>query len=126
MSKCLKVSNACLRLKTYGELKNNHEQFTLVDGNKKPAMGNHSTIHSPLLKEDDNVLVIEKCSIPKWDIFKENACRQLLQESDALDDPEIYSDAGKFAFTPFISASKAMNKIVDRFFFYVDTRPGLR
>ena len=76
-------------------------------------MGNNSTIHSPLLKEDDNVLVIEKCLIHKWDIFEANAYRQHLQESDALDNQQIYSDVGKFAFTPFISAFKAVNKTVD-------------
>lgn len=51
------------------------------------------------------------------EIFEGNACRALLKTSDALQDPEIYTeDVGYLAMVPFVSALKAMEKIVSSCF----------
>ena len=84
---------------------------------------NHLFWHGlvPLLTKAKALLWPQKLNIIAknyyGDIFEGNSCRQLLQESDTLDDPEIYSGVGKIALTPFISAFKAINKIVDCCFF---------
>lgn len=49
--------------------------------------------------------------------FEGNACRKLLKEADALQDPEIYNgDVGYYALVPYVSALKAMDKIVSSTF----------
>ncbi|CAH0552491.1 unnamed protein product [Brassicogethes aeneus] len=47
------------------------------------------------------------------EIFEGNACRKLLKEADALCDKIIYENVGILALVPFISAFKAMNKMVN-------------
>lgn len=46
------------------------------------------------------------------DAFEGNACRKLLKEADALEDPQIYEKVGIFKIKPYVGAFKAMNKIV--------------
>ena len=46
------------------------------------------------------------------EIFEGNACRNLLKEADRLNDPDIYQNIGTFELVPFISAFKAMDKLV--------------
>lgn len=50
------------------------------------------------------------------EIFEGNACRKLLKEADRLNDPEIYGNLGPLRITPFISAFKVMDKIVNLYF----------
>ncbi|CAH1102120.1 unnamed protein product [Psylliodes chrysocephalus] len=45
------------------------------------------------------------------EIFEGNACRNLLQESDKLLDPEIYEHVGPFKLQPYVAAFKTMNKM---------------
>lgn len=45
-------------------------------------------------------------------IFEGNACRKLLTEADKLNDESIFRDVGYFSIVPFISAFKAMDKLV--------------
>lgn len=47
------------------------------------------------------------------EVFEGNACRKLLKEADLLNDTNIYKEVGYFQILPYISAFKAMNKIVD-------------
>ena len=49
-------------------------------------------------------------------IFEVNACRELLQESDKLNDVDIYKNIGQLRLVPFISAFKAMNLVVNSCF----------
>ncbi|GLV37490.1 hypothetical protein CBL_10545 [Carabus blaptoides fortunei] len=46
------------------------------------------------------------------EIFEDNACRKLLQESDKLLDPKIYEHVGPFKLQPYVAAFKTMNNIV--------------
>lgn len=48
--------------------------------------------------------------------FEGNACRELLKNSEKLDNPEIYGDVGKIGVMPFISAFQSMNKVVKNCF----------
>ena len=148
--------NPVLHLRTYGDLKRDHEKFVLLDKNKKMARECHSTINPPLFKENDEVLVAEKCPAPElhcmlgfvnhvffdglipllgvdkamlWPYkvqvvpknyqglkFEGNPCRKLLKSADLLNDPEIYENVGELAIVPYISALKAMDKLVNKFF----------
>lgn len=71
----------------------------------------------PLLGREKALLWPKKLKlIPKnyhGDSFEGNACRKLLTEVDKLEDPEIYKDVGYFRIVPYISALKAMNKVVN-------------
>lgn len=61
-------SNYPLRLKTFGELKNDYK-FQLKGKNMKYSQGCHSTINPPLFIESDDITVIEKCVIPDLHIL---------------------------------------------------------
>lgn len=50
------------------------------------------------------------------EIFEGNACRALLKQADKLLDPEIYEECGPLKLVPYVSAFKAMDKIVNKFF----------
>lgn len=50
------------------------------------------------------------------DIFEGNACRSLLKEADKLLDPEIYENLGPLRLVPFVTAFKAMDRIVNLYF----------
>ncbi|CAH1108553.1 unnamed protein product [Psylliodes chrysocephalus] len=56
-------SDQFLRLKTYGNLKRDYSRFLSAGNTKKFAEEYHSTINAPLLSENDDRLVIEKCVI---------------------------------------------------------------
>ena len=70
----------------------------------------------PLLGKDQALIWPKKCNLVSknyhGEIFEGNACRKLLKKTDALNDPEIYKDVGLLKILPFISAFKAMNKLV--------------
>lgn len=48
--------------------------------------------------------------------FEGNACRRLLKEADKLLDPLIYEKVGQLSIVPYVSAFKAMNRIVENCF----------
>lgn len=56
-------------LKTYGDIKNDYNQFCLMGKNLKNGKECHSTVHSPLFEEDDRITVIEKCIMPELHIL---------------------------------------------------------
>jgi hypothetical protein len=70
----------------------------------------------PLLGRDRALLWPKKLKlIPKnyhGEIFEGNPCRKLLKEADHLNDPEVLGDVSPICIVPFISAFKAMNKVV--------------
>ena len=45
-------------------------------------------------------------------VFEGNTCRSLLKKADSLLDYEIYKDVGKMRLIPFVTAFKAMDKVV--------------
>lgn len=56
------------RLKTYGDLKKNYEQFytynsCMGENKKKHSQQCHSTIHHPLLIENDSTFILQKCIV---------------------------------------------------------------
>jgi len=57
------------RLKTFGDLRNDFEQFDLSGRNKKNSKEFHSTINSPLFTESDDTTVLEKCVIPELHVL---------------------------------------------------------
>ncbi|CAH0550993.1 unnamed protein product [Brassicogethes aeneus] len=68
---CVQETSAkCLKLKTYGDLRNSYEKFRSFGKNKKFARDCHITINPPLFQEDDEVHVIEKCVIPELHILQ--------------------------------------------------------
>ena len=46
------------------------------------------------------------------EIFEGNACRELLEQSDKLNDKDIYGNLGEYILKPFINCFKTMDKIV--------------
>lgn len=74
----------------------------------------------PLLGRENALIWPKKMNlIPKnyhGEIFEGNACRKLLKESDKLLDPEIFSNINPIQLVPFISAFKAMDKVVSSCF----------
>ena len=53
--------------------------------------------------------------IPKsyhGDVFEGNACRKMLQNADAINDPDVLGDVSPLAVQPIIMAFKGMDKIV--------------
>ena len=71
----------------------------------------------PIIGEEKVLLWTKKFGfIPKeyhGKIFEGNACRRLLKEADALLDYEICKDVGPLPLVPFVSALKAMDKVVE-------------
>ena len=61
------VSN---QMKTYGDLKRNYQSFCNKGKKKKDAKYCNSTVNSPLLKEDDDLTVIEKCLPPELHLLQ--------------------------------------------------------
>lgn len=61
-----------LTLKTYGDLKSDHQKFISIGQKKALAKAKdcHSTINLPLLEENDNVFVLDKCIIPELHILQ--------------------------------------------------------
>ncbi|CAH0553134.1 unnamed protein product [Brassicogethes aeneus] len=56
---CVQETSAkCLKLKTYGDLRNSYKKFRSFGKNKNFARDCHSTINPPLFPEDDEVYVI--------------------------------------------------------------------
>lgn len=164
-TQCHVTNKECFQLKSYGDLKSDFENFMKFGGNKKNTKYFHSKVKLPLLKEEDHVLVIEKCIVPElhllqgfvnhlfWDglvplvgrekalvwpkklqvipkiyhgeIFESNACRKMIKNSDALLNSEIYKDVGYFAPIPFVTACKAMDKVVVSCFSTEKVKPDL-
>lgn len=58
-----------IKLKSYGDLRNDYEQFNLAGGNKKNSKEFHSTINLPLFTESDDITVLEKCVIPELHVL---------------------------------------------------------
>lgn len=58
------------KLKTYGDLRADYEKYCRLGKNKKKAPECRSTINPPLLTEDDEVTVLEKCIIPELHILQ--------------------------------------------------------
>lgn len=65
-----RINNECLKLKTYGDLKDDYRRFCSIGKDKKRAKDCHSTVNPPLFDEDDNVYVIQKCIIPELHIMQ--------------------------------------------------------
>lgn len=62
----LESNNECVRLKTYGDLKKDYEQFCSIGKNNKHIKQCHSTINHPLFNENDDIYIIQKCIIPEY------------------------------------------------------------
>lgn len=59
------------------------------------------------------------------EVFEGNACRTLLREADRLNNPVFYENVGLFKLMPFISAFKAMDKVVTSSFSTKKVAPDL-
>lgn len=58
------------RLKTYGDLRADYEKYCLAGQTKGSSKNCHSTVNPPLLNEDDNVFVLQKCIIPELHVLQ--------------------------------------------------------
>jgi hypothetical protein len=80
----------------------------------------------PLLGKENALLWPRKLKlIPKnyhGHSFERNACRKLLKESDAILEADVRGNVSPLQIVPFISAFKAMNKVIETCFsnLYVD------
>lgn len=63
--KILDVGENCLKLKTFGDLRESYQKFCEAGGDKKMAKNFQSTVNLPLFEEDDQMYVIEKLIIPE-------------------------------------------------------------
>lgn len=61
----LQISEECLKLKTFGDLRESYNKFVILDCDKKIAKNCHSTVNLPLFDEPDDMPVIEKIVIPE-------------------------------------------------------------
>lgn len=61
----LEISEECLKLKTFGDLRASHQKFIDLNCDKKLAKNCHSTINLPVFDEPDDVPIIEKVIIPE-------------------------------------------------------------
>ncbi|KAJ6648687.1 hypothetical protein Bhyg_03918 [Pseudolycoriella hygida] len=61
----LHISEECLKLKTFGDIKENHHKFSNINFDKRFAKTFHSTVNLPLFEEPDDMPVIEKAVIPE-------------------------------------------------------------
>ena len=68
--KCYNKEERCLKLLTYGDLKEAYDKFKQYGYNKKYAMDAHSCINQPLFEEDDDVFIIEKCIPPELHLLQ--------------------------------------------------------
>lgn len=59
-----------MRLKTYGDLREDFEKFVSLGKQKKYAKECHSTVNLPFFDEDNDVYVIQKCVIPELNILQ--------------------------------------------------------
>lgn len=66
----LDTSSECLKLKTYGDLRESYEKYSSFGENKKHANECHSTVNLPLFNDEDNVYIIEKCIVPELHILQ--------------------------------------------------------
>lgn len=64
------IEEEVFELKNYGDLKKDYEKFVSSDGNPKFSKQCHSVRNEPLFKEDDSVLVLDKCVIPELHIMQ--------------------------------------------------------
>lgn len=71
----------------------------------------------PLLGKDKALIWPKKLNLISksyhGDAFEGNACRTLLKNADMLDDPTFYEEVGIVEIMPYITAYKAMNKVVN-------------
>lgn len=67
----LVTCDQCLKLKTYGGLKESYHKFCSLGKDKKISKKCHSNITLALFNEEDSVYVIEKCLIPELHILEE-------------------------------------------------------
>lgn len=58
------------KLKTYGDLKRDYNQFESLHKDKLKAKECHSTVNPPLFEENDDLYVIKKCVIPELHILQ--------------------------------------------------------
>lgn len=58
------------KLKTFGDLKEDHENYLKLGDKKKSAKDCHSTVNLPLFDEEDDTYVIEKCPIPELHVMQ--------------------------------------------------------
>lgn len=61
----LEIAEECLKLKTFGDLKESYKKFAGVNFDKRFAKNCQSTVNLPLFDEDDEMPVIEKVIIPE-------------------------------------------------------------
>lgn len=61
----LQISEECLKLKTFGDIKESYQQFSTLNFDKRFAKTCHSTVNLPLFEESDDMPVIEKALIPE-------------------------------------------------------------
>jgi hypothetical protein len=64
-SEDLYISEKCLKLKTFGDIKKSYDNFKLSNCDKKLAKNCHSTINLPIFEEPDEMTIIEKAIIPE-------------------------------------------------------------
>ena len=57
-------------LKTFGDLRKDYDKFVSLGKDKKLAKNCHSTINEPLFKENDDLLILDKCIIPELHILQ--------------------------------------------------------
>ncbi|KAJ6646342.1 hypothetical protein Bhyg_01553, partial [Pseudolycoriella hygida] len=122
----LHISEECLKLKTFGDIKESHHKFSNINFDKRFAETCHSTVHLPLFEEPDDMPVIEKAVIPELheiqginyhgEKFESNACRRLLKESDKLNDKDVLQETPIWEIVPFIELLKALDKLVNASF----------
>ena len=60
----------CLRLMTYGDLRDNNNKFKIYGNDKKYAKECRSCINPPLFDEDNKVCVFEKCVPPELHLLQ--------------------------------------------------------
>lgn len=61
----LQISEECLKLKTFGDIKESYDKFIALNCDTKNAKNCHSTINLPLFDESDDMPVIAKVIIPE-------------------------------------------------------------
>lgn len=59
-----------IRLKTYGDLREDFNKFQNTGRKLKYAKECHSTIHEPLFTESDDITVLEKCIVPELHLLQ--------------------------------------------------------
>lgn len=69
-SKCYNKYEKCLKLLTYGDLKQTYNRIKQYGEDKKYAKECQSCIHQPLFEEEDNIYVIEKSVPPELHLLQ--------------------------------------------------------